>query len=184
MSLGSAPAHRSASHTLSEACRASSAKSSGRVPSGRNPGVPDRTRCVARPGSRPHRSRCDVARHRGVDELCSGGHVSENPLVDRREVEAQADPRDLAFISVQPLKIGPNSPFKVNRSRSAGPGSRWLELVRSGQPSGSRCSLDRALGCRFTDPLRHWPACIERGRLGPPEGGVAQKILVCIVLLA
>jgi hypothetical protein len=125
-----------------------------------------------------------VARHRGVDERCYGGHIGENPLVDRREAEAQADPRDLAFISVQPhLKIGLNSPFEVNRSLPGRSGSRRLELARPGRSNGSRRSLAMALSCGSTDPMRHRPACIQRGRLGPYEGGVAQKFLVCIVLL-
>jgi hypothetical protein len=85
-----------------------------------------------------------------------GGHISENPLVDGHEAEAQADPRDLAFVSVQPhLKIGPDRPFKGNRSCPSGAGSRRLELARSDRPDGSRRSLDMSLSCRLTDPMEH-----------------------------
>jgi hypothetical protein len=44
---------------------------------------------------------------------CVGGHISESPLADGREAQAQADPRDLAFVSVRAYtKIGLNSPFE------------------------------------------------------------------------
>jgi hypothetical protein len=52
ISVSCAPAAASASATLRQACLASSAKSSGSVPSGRSPGVPDVTICSYPAGTR------------------------------------------------------------------------------------------------------------------------------------
>jgi hypothetical protein len=95
-----------------------------------------------------------MARHPGVDELCFGGHISEKHLVDGREAEAQADPRDLAFVSVQPYLVGLNRPLNQSITPSR-PCSRRLELARSDRSNGSLRSRYMASNCRFTDPMRH-----------------------------